>query len=336
MTTTVLICDDSSFARKQMARALPEKWGMELNFAGNGVEALDLIRKGKGDILFLDLNMPVMDGYQTLDVILKEDLPTLTIVVSGDIQPEARARVKKLGALEFVKKPIDGGLIEEILNRYGVVFETREKVAEPIKITTPDDKKSLDLDDCYQELANVAMGRAADLLARFLGVYVVMPIPNVRHIEMKELQMVIQHIKADEKISAVCQGFIGSGIAGEALLVFNETSYADMADLMQYEGVDTEAAQLELLMDISSVLCNACLNGISDQLDITFSLGHPKVIGQHIHFDDILQGASTKWQQILAIEMGYKIENKNINCDLLLLITEDSIDALNDRVSFLL
>ena len=280
--------------------------------------------------------MPVMDGYQTLGVISKEDLPTLAIVVSGDIQPEARTRVKKLGALEFIKKPVDVGLIEEILGRYGFVFEKRELTTEPVKTVKPSDKKSIDLDDCYQELANVAMGRAADLLARFLGVYVVMPIPNVRHIEMKELQMVMQHIKADDEISAVCQGFIGSGIAGEALLVFNETSYTDMADLMQYEGADNEAAQLELLMDISSVLCNACLNGISDQLDIKFSLGHPKVIGQHIQFDDILKGSSTKWRQILAIEMGYKIENKNINCDLLLLITEDSIDALNDRVSFLL
>lgn len=48
------------------------------------------------------------------------------------------------------------------------------------------------------------MGLAADLLARFLGVYVVMPIPNVRPVEMKELQMVMQHIKAGDEISAVC------------------------------------------------------------------------------------------------------------------------------------
>tara|TARA_R110002096_G_scaffold110035_8_gene240501 strand:- start:11082 stop:11495 length:414 start_codon:yes stop_codon:yes gene_type:complete len=126
MTTTVLICDDSSFARKQMARALPRSWKMELNFATNGVEALDYIRKGKADILFLDLNMPVMDGYETLAAIVKDDLPTLTIVVSGDIQPEARARVKKLGALDFIKKPVVGDQIETILNNYGIALEQDE------------------------------------------------------------------------------------------------------------------------------------------------------------------------------------------------------------------
>lgn len=333
MTTTVLICDDSSFARKQMARALPQNWKMELNFAGNGVEALEYIRKGKGDILFLDLNMPVMDGYQTLAEIVKDDLPTLTIVVSGDIQPEARARVKKLGALDFIKKPVVGDQIETILNNYGIALEQDDSDKPETKQTN---KIGVDLVDCYQELANVAMGRAADLLARFLGAYVVMPIPNVKYTEIDDLQMALHHIKADDSISAVCQGFIGSGIAGEALLIFNDTSYADIADLLNYEGADTEAGQLELLMDISSVLCNACLNGIADQLDISFSQGHPKVIGQHIHFDDILQGSSTKWKQTLTIEMGYKIEGKNINCDLLLLITEDSIEALNDKVIFLL
>jgi len=333
MTTQLLICDDSSFARKQLARALPSKWNLELSYAANGAEALDLIRKGKGEILFLDLNMPVMDGYQTLEAIQKEDLPTMTIVVSGDIQPEAMLRVKKLGALEFIKKPVDSTLIEKIFNEYGIRIE---EVENSDRATNTEADVEFDLDDSYQELANVAMGRAADLLARLLGSFVLMPIPNVKHIEISELKMAMQHIRADDSVSAVCQGFIGSGIAGEALLIFNDTSYSDIAELMKYDGEINKAAQLELLMDISSVLCNACLNGISDQLDVTFSVGHPMIIGQHIHFDDILKGSATQWKKILTIEMGYKIENKDINCDLLLLITEDSIDSLNDRVSYLL
>ena len=331
MTTQVLICDDSSFARKQMARALPSNWDIELSYAANGAEALDLIRKGKGDILFLDLNMPVMDGYQTLEGILKEDLPAMAIVVSGDIQPEAVKRVKTLGALEFIKKPVDAGLIVKILSDYGVSIEEIKTSGE-----VRDDQIEYDLDDSYQELANVAMGRAADLLARLLGAFVIMPIPNVKHIEINELEMAMQHIKSNDSISAVCQGFIGSGVAGEALLIFNDTSYTDIAELMKYDGKVNETAQLELLMDISSVLCNACLKGIADQLDVSFSVGHPMVIGQHIHFDDILKGSATQWKKLLTIEMGYKIENRDINCDLLLLITEDSIDSLNDRVSYLL
>jgi len=120
MSTPVLICDDSSFARKQMARALPNDWDIELTFAGNGEEALVAIKEGKADILFLDLTMPVLDGYGVLEAIRAEDLPTMVIVVSGDIQPEARDTVKKLGALEFIKKPITTDKITEILTAYGI------------------------------------------------------------------------------------------------------------------------------------------------------------------------------------------------------------------------
>ncbi|HEY9150158.1 MAG TPA: response regulator, partial [Gammaproteobacteria bacterium] len=93
MGTPVLICDDSSFARKQMARALPADWDIDISFAEHGREAIAAIAAGKADILFLDLNMPVMDGYEVLEAIRAGDLPTLVIVVSGDIQPEAHARV---------------------------------------------------------------------------------------------------------------------------------------------------------------------------------------------------------------------------------------------------
>ncbi len=120
MTTRILICDDSALARKQMARALPEGLRGEVSFAKDGVEALERLRAGEAELMFLDLNMPEMDGYQVLDHVRREDLPVMTIVVSGDIQPEARERVKKLGALDFIKKPTDTGIVLDLLMEYGM------------------------------------------------------------------------------------------------------------------------------------------------------------------------------------------------------------------------
>ena len=121
MTTKVLICDDSNMARKQMARALPDNWDVEVTFAKHGEEAIAMIKEGVAEVMFLDLTMPVMDGYETLEVIKKEDLPIMVIVVSGDIQPEARERVRKLGALEFIQKPIDKSKAEQVLIDYGIM-----------------------------------------------------------------------------------------------------------------------------------------------------------------------------------------------------------------------
>ena len=324
MTIPVLICDDSSFAQKQMARALPKGWNVNLSFASNGVEALKAIEAGKGEILFLDLNMPVMDGYEVLQSLHGAGMTTKVIVVSGDIQPEAYQRVMTLGALAFIKKPIIESQLSEVLDA-NHLRGTSSTTIQHVEVKT-------DLRDVYREIANVAMGRAADFLARLLGAFVVMPIPNVNMIEVAELRMALDEIAAGDNVTAVCQGFIGSGIAGEALLIFNESSFKDIAELMKYDGKIDESVELELLMDISNVLIGACLKGIVDQLDITFSQGHPMVLGRHIKVADLLKGNAMKWKQTFAIEMGYRIENRKINCDLLLLFTEDSMDAMRRHV----
>ena len=123
MSTSVLICDDSSFARKQVKRALPSGWDVEVQFAANGEEALTAIRAGQGEVVFLDLTMPVMDGYEVLEIIKAEDLPSVVIVISGDIQPEALSRVKKMGALEFIKKPVDQARLTQVLRDFGIHME---------------------------------------------------------------------------------------------------------------------------------------------------------------------------------------------------------------------
>jgi len=343
MTTPVLICDDSSVARKQMARSLPEDWDIEISFAGNGKEALEAIQAGQGDILFLDLNMPVMDGYETLEQIQKLDLPTMTIVVSGDIQPEAHARVKAMGAIEFIKKPVDTQQLSKLLEKFGLYrpAATEIKAAE---VSTPNapaavikgESGTVEYRDCIQEISNVAMGQAADLLARLLNVFVKLPIPNVNVLEVSELQMALSHTEQGDTYSAVCQGFIGSGISGEALLIFSDSSFSDIAKLLNYKGEVDRTTELELLMEVASILVGACTNGIASQLDISFSQGHPVVLGQHVKVGELIKANSTRWRKTLTIEITYEIENYNISCDLLLLFTEDSLDNLYKRLSYLM
>ena len=143
MSLPILICDDSNLARKQMAKSLPKDWDVEISFARNGLEAIEIIRAGKAEIMFLDLNMPEMDGYEVLEVIRESDLPTMVIVVSGDIQPEAYQKVINLGALDFIKKPIDIDQLTQILDKYGIytlqntpeASETRHKDIEVSMIT---------------------------------------------------------------------------------------------------------------------------------------------------------------------------------------------------------
>ena len=312
-----------------MLSALPDAWDVDISFATNGREGLAAIKAGKGDVVFLDLNMPELDGYAVLKEIKEQDLNSMVIVVSGDIQPEARNQVINLGALDFIKKPIDNDVLTKLLNHYGI------DIADAAETSKKTETVNVDIYDCYQEVANVAMGQAADLLARLLNVFVILPVPKISMLAVTELHMALQLADSEDTVSAVCQGFMGSGISGEALLIFNDSSLNDIASLMKYKGDIDDTSEIELLMDIASILIGACLKGMAEQLNIGFSQGHPVVLGQHQKVTNLIE-ASPRWKNTLAIEINYKIKNHDINCDLLLLFTEDSVKVLNEKVACLL
>ncbi|MBW7470435.1 response regulator [Marinobacter sp. F4218] len=343
MTTRILICDDSALARKQMARALPRALNADVTYAKDGKEALERLRGHQADLMFLDLNMPEMDGYQVLEVIRKEDLPVLTIVVSGDIQPEARERVRKLGAIDFIRKPTEPGIVLTLLKDYGFYNpgEVETTALNDSALTADagtsagDPALSVSLNDYLQEVSNVAMGRSSDLLARLLRVFVKQSIPKVAFIANSELHMAISAAQNDHTYSAVCQGFTGAGIAGEALLLFADASFTEMAEMLHYEDLEGEAVNVEVLMDMSSILFGAFLKGIGDQLNLNLGLGHPTVLGQHRQITELLEHHSSREERLLCIEVSYVLEDRDIQCDVLILLTEDSVPFLEQRLEYL-
>lgn len=121
MATPITIVDDSAMSRKLMIKSLPTKWEVEITQAANGIEALEAYHKGKADVMFLDLTMPVMDGYQVLETLKKEGLNCFVIVVSADIQPKAQERVKQLGAMAFLKKPVKTEEVVQALKEFGII-----------------------------------------------------------------------------------------------------------------------------------------------------------------------------------------------------------------------
>lgn len=331
MSTPILICDDSGFARRQMARSIPDGWQVDVSFAENGAQAIDLIREGKGDVVFLDLNMPVMDGYKTMEIIRQEDLPCLVIVVSGDVQPQAREKMMSMGALDFIRKPIDNEKLTHILTSYGIYngeAQSSSAVDTIDETATVEDK----LDAC-REMVNVAMGRAGESLAQLLGEFINLPIPNVNLIESNELSMAVAEINRNDRVSAVSKGFISEGISGEALVIFNDTNSQNIVELLKYPPSESpERLALEALMDVSNILIGACLNGLSEQLSVAFSHTHPVLLGQHKGLSTLLSDNVQRWGKLMAIEIGYAIKARDISFDLLLLFPGDAINQIYARL----
>ena len=317
----IVICDDSRLARKQIASAL-HGWNVDVTFAELGQEGLEAVRARKGDILFLDLNMPIMDGYQVLEEIRREDLPAMVIVVSGDVQPEARKRVLELGALEFIKKPCSPEIIAEVLNRYGLLTEL-EHVDEPLLR-----EEVIELPEYYQEISNVAMGEAGAMLASLLDTFVDLPIPKVGLVSPADIQALLLSA-ANSDFDLVSQGFVGPDLAGEALLVIKRSNLDTIARLMDMQGqIDQLEAELEMFL--SNVLIGAFSSSFSKQLDITFSRATPIILRD---FSGISEH-NAQWDKTLMISIDYQLKAQGFHCELLVIFTVDSLPKLQQMARY--
>ena len=111
-----LVTDDSKLARLSLIKSLKSLVGdAKILQAENGEIAIELVKSEKPDIVFLDLTMPVVDGYEALPKMLEINPKLKVVVVSADIQEKAKSRVIELGAKLHVQKPINAEKMQEIL-----------------------------------------------------------------------------------------------------------------------------------------------------------------------------------------------------------------------------
>ncbi len=112
-----LVADDSKLARRVLKKSLCEfVHEDDIVEACDGLEALKMLLQEKLEIIFLDLTMPVMDGYEAIPKMLDINPDAKIVVVSADIQEKAKEKVLSLGAVMHVAKPINPTKMKEILD----------------------------------------------------------------------------------------------------------------------------------------------------------------------------------------------------------------------------
>ena len=107
----IIVLDDSMTIR-MIIESLLEDLGAkddETFLFGNGYEALDFIKLNGADIVFSDINMPYMDGYEFASLVFKvmPGLRSSFFAVSGDENRESFTKMKNSGVHRFLKKPIN-------------------------------------------------------------------------------------------------------------------------------------------------------------------------------------------------------------------------------------
>ncbi|MCH2182584.1 MAG: ATP-binding protein [Mariniblastus sp.] len=113
----ILIVEDNRMNRVLTERLLNQA-GFDPDLAENGAEALERVNATPYDLIFMDLQMPVMDGYQAMREIRKNlsiQQPKI-IVISANVQPQDVSDSFSAGANGFLSKPIDRKALNRVLN----------------------------------------------------------------------------------------------------------------------------------------------------------------------------------------------------------------------------
>lgn len=111
---TVLIVDDEPLARESLRTALREFQDVEiLRECANGFEAVQAVQQLKPDLLFLDIQMPKLDGFDVVEL-LGKDAPLIVFVTSYD---EYALRAFEAEALDYILKPVKTERLEKSIQR---------------------------------------------------------------------------------------------------------------------------------------------------------------------------------------------------------------------------
>jgi len=104
----VLVVDDEAFARQRMCRLLAAEAGVEpLDECASGREAVEAVRRERPDVLFLDVQMPELDGFGVLRELAADPDAASPLVVFVTAYDEHALRAFDVRALDYILKPVD-------------------------------------------------------------------------------------------------------------------------------------------------------------------------------------------------------------------------------------
>jgi len=112
----VLIVDDNNI-NVTLLKYILESKGFSSSIATNGQEAVDQVSREGYDLVLMDLQMPVMDGYEAIKCIRENEKITQPriVVVTAFVDDENRERALSLGADAFISKPINQEELDQVM-----------------------------------------------------------------------------------------------------------------------------------------------------------------------------------------------------------------------------
>jgi len=199
------------------------------------------------------------------------------------------------------------------------------------KINLTEDEK-----DCLQELMNVAYGSATAAITEILDAFAKLSIPKIQIINAgelksylsKELNFGVEHLVSLQQINGT--------ISGENMFVIDKQSAKNIAykfGLEEDEINDIEVS--DIVLEITNILSSSTISKLAEDIDTKVSFSAPtiKSISSINQLNNML---ISKYEKIIIISTQLKFEDLNINAELFILTTDNSILYIKEKLNKIL
>ena len=190
--------------------------------------------------------------------------------------------------------------------------------------------------DCLQELMNVAYGSATAAITEILDAFAQLSIPKIQIInadELKdylsnELNLDVEHLVSLQQINGT--------LCGENMFVIDKESAKNIAykfGLEDHEANDEEIA--DVVLEITNILSSSTISKLAEDIDTNVSFSAPTV-KTITSINQLKNLFISKYEKVIIISTQLKFEDLNINAELFILTTDNSILYIKEKLNKIL
>ena len=158
----VLLAEDNPVNQRLMSLKL-EEYGLEVDVACDGEQAVEMFRSGAYDLVLMDVSMPGVDGLEAtrrIHALADRGRRTPVVALTAHALRADRQKIFEAGMVDYIPKPVDFGRLYRLLRRYLPLAEGREESdAQPLELST----------GAIAAALKITQAQAASLIGRFLA-----------------------------------------------------------------------------------------------------------------------------------------------------------------------
>ncbi|MBF0572779.1 MAG: response regulator [Desulfamplus sp.] len=233
----VLMAEDNEF-NQRLAMIVLKKMGLLVDVVWNGKQAVDAILQNEYDIVFMDVQMPDMDGLEATRIIRSENVNVPIIAMTANVTPQDREECIFAGMNDYISKPFDPEKLREVLYRYSGIIPNSSK----IDVTQiPTDSKQIF--DKQQFLSRVngneeAMSKLLAIMCKTLPSY----IQKLKTaVDINDIEGVIRETHGIKGLSANCSAHRLNDVVYQAEIAAKSGEMEKIKLLMSGIEQETEA-----------------------------------------------------------------------------------------------